>query len=323
MYYLLVLIVICLPTHLALALGTPPGTIISSQAVVNYIVEGDSYTRNSNVVISRVEEIVDVSVVWQDAAPVSVNPGDASRVLTFRVTNIGNGTETFGLSVDNTIGADEYNPSFVNMVLDTSGNGFYDPGVDELYVPTVNDPVLAADGSTIVFVLGDIPEGVSDGDRGNSRLRATSATGTGAPGSIFALQGDDNTDAVMGTSGGSANATGTYFVSETTLSLVKSASIADPMGGTEPVTGAVITYSITITVSGPGTAESMIITDAIPANTTYRASSLTLNSVSLTDAVDTDAGDVDGSNPGAITVMAGDLNSVSPVQIIRFDVIIN
>ncbi len=323
LYYLLALITICLPARLAMALGTPPGTIISDHAVVYYIVEGDSYTRNSNVTMGRVDELVDVSVVWQDTGPISVNPGDTNRVLTFRVTNTGNGTEAFRLSVDNTSNADEYNPSFVNMVLDRSGNGIYDAGLDEPYVPTVNDPVLPADESTTVFVLNDIPVGISDGDRGNSRLAATSKTGTGAPGSIFALMGDDNTDAVLGTAGGNANATGTYFASATTVSVVKTALIADPMGGTEPVTGAVITYSITVTVSGPGTAENMIITDAVPANTTYRTGSLALNSVSLTDAVDTDSGDVGGSIPGVITVEAGELNSASPEQIITFDVIIN
>jgi len=317
------IITICLYAPFAMALGTPPGTIIWNQAVVNYIVDGDPYMRSSTTALSRVHEVVDVSVGWQDTAPVVVNTGDTNQILTFRVTNTGNGTETFHLTTDNTSSTDEFNPSFVNMVLDTSGNGLYDAGIDELYVPTVNDPVLPSDGSTTVFVLHDIPAGISDGDQGNIRLSATCETGTGAPGSIFGLVGDDNTDAILGTAGGSADATGTYLVSSTTVSVVKSALIADPMGGAEPVTGAVITYSITVTVTGSSTAEGLIITDAIPANATYRSGSLALNSAFLTDAVDTDAGDVGGSTPGVITVVAGDLSSASPVQIITFDVIIN
>ena len=321
--HVLVLITIFLPAPLALALGTPPGTIISTQTVVRYIVEGESYTRHSNFSTGRVDEVVDVNVVWQDTAAVIVNPGDANQILTFRVTNTGNGTETFGLSADNTSGSDEYNPSFVNMVLDTNANGLYDAGVDELYVPTVNDPILPAHGFTFVFVLSNIPAGLSEGDRGDLELTAISATGTGVPGSGFSLQGDDNTDAILGASGGSASAAGTYVVSATTVSVVKSALIADPLGGTEPITGAVITYSIAVTVSGPGTAENMTVTDVVPANTTYRTGSLKLNSVSLSDAADTDAGDMGVSTPGVITVKTGDLNSASPVQIITFDVIIN
>ena len=145
-HYFFVLMAICLHTPFVMALGTPPGTILSNQAVVHYIVEGDSYTRNSNVTMIRMDEVVDVSVVWQDTAPVIVNAGDTNRILTFRMTNTGNGIETLRLSVDNTTGTDAYDPSFVNMYLDTNGNGLYDAGLDELYVLTVNDPVLPADG---------------------------------------------------------------------------------------------------------------------------------------------------------------------------------
>ncbi len=321
--YLLVLMIACLQAPLAMALGTPPGTDITNQAMVTYIVEGDNYTRNSNVTTNRVDEVIDVSVVWQDTSDIIVDPGDTNQILTFRVTNTGNGTETFHLTVDSAIGGGEYNPSFVNIYLDTSGNGLYDAGVDELYFPTVNDPTLPADGSAIVFVLNNIPVGISNGDHGNSQLSATSATGTGVPGTVFPSAGDGGTDAVLGAAGGSVNAMGTYFVSSVTVSLVKSVQVTDPTGGSEPVTGAVLTYSIAVAISGSGTAESLVITDPTPPNTTYRPGSLTLNTVSLTDAADADAGDVGVSTPNGITVLVGDLSAVSPLQIITFDVIIN
>jgi uncharacterized repeat protein (TIGR01451 family) len=313
---------ICLQAHSAFAAGTPAGTNIANQATVNYTVGMSSFTLNSNVTTTRVDEVIDVDVVWQDAANVIVKPGDTDQVLTFRVTNTGNGTETFTLDADSTVGGGEFNPSLVGLYLDTNGNGVYDAGVDAQYVPTVNDPVLPADTSITVFVLNDIPGGVSGGDRGNCQLTATSATGTGAPGTVFATAGDGGTDAVIGASGGSADGTGTYLVT-VTVSVVKSVAIADPFGGSLPVTGAVLTYSLAVTVSGSGTAAGVTITDAIPADTTYRSGTLTLNSLTLTDADDGDAGDVGVSMPGVVTVVVGDLSEASPVQTIMFDVIIN
>ncbi len=95
------------------------------------------------------------------------------------------------------------------------------------------------------------------------------------------------------------------------------------MGGTEPVTGALITYAIRVTVSGSGTAEGLVITDSIPENTTYKAGTLALNSLFLSDAADTDPGDVNASLPGFVYVDLGDMTSSSPMQLIQFTVTID
>jgi len=318
-----IIVTICLQVHTALGSGTPANMNITNQATVIFTEGTVSFALNSNVTVTRVDEVINVSVVWQDSTYVAVSPGDTNQVLTFRLTNTGNGTDTYTLSGNSTIGGGQFNPSLVGLYLDTNGSGVYDAGVDVQYVPTVNDPILTADASITVFVLNNIPGGVSGGDLGNCQLTATSNTGTGAPGTTFVNAGDGGTDAVAGTSGGSANDTGTYVVSTVAVSVVKAATIADPFGGTDPVTGAVITYSLVVTVTGSGTAEAVIITDAIPTDTTYNAGTLTLNSASLTDALDADAGDVGGTTPGEVTVQLGDLNAASPVQTITFDVTIN
>jgi uncharacterized repeat protein (TIGR01451 family) len=318
--FFFILITICLQVPVVMAEGTPAGTNIANQATVSFAVRSDSFTLNSNVTTTRVDEVIDVGVVWQDSTSVTVAPGDTNQVLTFRVTNRGNGIETFTLDTDSTVGGGEFNPLFVGLYLDTNGNGLFDAGVDLEYA---SDPVLPADGSITVLVLNNIPGGLSDGDRGNSRLSATSVTGNGAPGTVFATAGDGGTDAVAGTSGGSVGDTGTYLVSALVVTVAKSVAIADPFGGSEPVMGAVLTYSLAVTVTGSGTAEDIIITDAIPANTTYRSGSLTLNLLTLTDDDDGDAGDVGVSTPGVVTVVVGNLSEASPVQTIMFDVIIN
>ena len=47
-----------------------------------------------------VAEVLDLTVTWQDAAPVPTNAGAVGVVLAFRLTNIGNGTESYALLAD-------------------------------------------------------------------------------------------------------------------------------------------------------------------------------------------------------------------------------
>lgn len=307
----------------ALAVGTGAGIDISNTATVEYSIAGTSDSVNSNTVTFRVDEKLDVNVTWQDAANVGVSTPDSNQVLTYLLTNTGNGNDSYALSVQNNLVGDQFNPVFVDIYLDANGNGNFNPGVDTLYIPGTNDPVLGADATQVIFVRNNIPAGLNAGDLGNSQLTATSNTGSGAPGLSFPNAGDNNTTAVVGTSGGSSSAIGTYEVTNTTVTLLKSVVISDPLGGNQPMPGATLTYSIDVTVTGPGTANSVVITDPLPANTTYTANTLTLNATPLTDVVDADAGDVGGTTPNTVTVNLGNLTPASPVQTITFEVIIN
>jgi len=304
------------------AVGTSAGINISNTANVDYVVAGSSATASDSVSF-RVDEKLDLNVSWQDAANVVVATPDSNQVLTYLLSNTGNGNDSYTLTVQNTLGGDQFNPVFVDIYLDTNGNGMFNPGADTLYNPGFNDPSLAADASLTIFVRNNIPGGLVVGNLGNSQLIATSNTGSGAPGTAFPGAGDSGSTAVVGTSGGSGNDIGTYEVANATVNLVKSVVITDPFGGNQPVTGATLTYSIDVTVTGPGTATSIVITDPLPANTTYTAGTLTLNAAVLTDVVDADAGDVSGTTPNTVTVNLGDLTPASPVQTITFETIIN
>ena len=306
----------------AFAVGTGAGIDISNTATVDYAVAGASGTSSSTVSF-RVDEKLDVNIVWQDAASVTVNTPDNNRVLSYLLTNTGNGNDSYALSVQNNIGGDQFNPVLVDIYLDSNGNGIFNPGVDSLYNAGVNDPSLAADASQVIFVRNNIPGSLNLGDLGNSQLFAISNTGSGAPGTAFANAGDNNTSAVVGNSGGASNATGSYQVANATVSLLKSVVINNPMGGNQPVTGATMRYSIAVSVSGPGNASNVVITDPIPANTSYRAGSLVLNATALTDVADADAGDVAATTPNTVTVNLGNLPQGSPTQTITFEVTIN
>jgi uncharacterized repeat protein (TIGR01451 family) len=112
-------------------------------------------------------------------------------------------------------------------------------------------------------------------------------------------------------------------VSSATLNISKTAVVLDQYGGSQPITGATIRYTLAVTAVGTGTAMNVVITDLIPTNTTYTPGTLRLNGAALSDAADADAGDVGGTTPGTVTVRPGNLTSASPVQTITFDVRIN
>ncbi|MEO0578666.1 MAG: hypothetical protein AAFZ58_08260 [Pseudomonadota bacterium] len=307
------------------AAGTLAGTDISNTAVVTFDVAGTTLTRDSNTVTLTVAETLDVAVVVQSTQQ-SVDSGAVGQELLFTVTNTGNGSESFLLNFDNDFVADpgvDFNPvgQTPAIYFDTDGSGDFSAG-DVAYNAGVNDPVLAADASVGILIVNDIPAGLVNGNIGRSALLATANTGSGAGGTAFAGQGTGGVDAGVGASGGTQTATGEYIVSEVTLNANKSASIADPFGGSQPVPGATITYTIAIDVASAGTAVGAVVRDAIPANTTYVANSLSLNGAALSDAADGDAGELDTATVPTVVVRLGDVTQASGTQTIQFDVVI-
>jgi uncharacterized repeat protein (TIGR01451 family) len=306
-----------------LAAGTPAGTAIQNTAQVTYTIGGSQVTTPSSTNVITVAERLDVSVTLQ-SPPVSVQGGDSRRGLVFRVTNTGNGNETFALAMTSAIAGDNFDPvpSSPAIYFDTDSSGDLSPA-DTAYVAGSNDPVLAADAFVTVIIVNDIPGGLVNGAIGRSRLTAQAKTGTGAPGTVFAGQGSGGVDAVVGSSGAASNATGEYVVSDVSVSNVKSATVQDPFGGSEPVPGARITYQIVVSASGTGTAANAQVDDAIPANTTYVPGSLRLNAVALSDAADADAGEFIAGAAPAIRVRLGNLTAAAGNETIIFQVTIN
>ncbi len=317
---LILVVATVLGTDRALALGTPAGTEIITQASVTWTRDGEAHSAASNATTVTVDEIVDFALVWQDAGDVETFPGETGMPLTYRLQNTGNGPELFRLTGLAALAGDDFDPVLAAIHLDSDDNGRYDPGADEVYAQGANDPLLAADQSATVFLLADIPAGVADGQEGDLKLIVNAATGVGAPGTIVIGAGQDGTDVVLGGSGGVAEATGTFRVASVAIALVKSAVVTDPDGGAEPVSGAVITYEIIVTADGGGTARNVVVADPVPQPAVYVTNSLQLNGGSLSDTADADAGDFAITTPGALTVQLGDLTATSQPQIIAFQV---
>lgn len=296
----------------AYAAGTRAGTTISNTASASYDTGGGPQTIDSNRVDLRVDELLDVTVATGNPSDVPTTPGATGQVLTYTVTNTANGQEAFGLSTIANVGGDDYDPVVTQLYID-NGDGVFDASTDTLYTPGANDPVLNPDQSARIFVLSTTPGAVTDGNRGIVTLVAAAKTGTGAPGTSFAGQGEGGGDAVVGSTGADGQDNGAYRVAAATVSLVKSASIVDPFGGSEPVPGATITYTITATIAGTGSVSGLAITDNIPADTAYATGSITLGGSPLTDAADADAGDYNGSRIRVLlgTVAGGQTRTVT------------
>ncbi len=315
---------LCLSASLARAVGTPAGTLINSQATVTYTQAGQNTTTVSNLLSLPVNEVLDFTLAWQDAAEVPVYAGDLDAALIFRLQNTGNGWETFRLTVISALSGDDFDPLAPDIHLDTNSNGVFDPLLDDIYIEGDNDPELAADEPLTIFLVSDVPIDLTTGDRGQLKLTVGSEEGYGIPGTVIHGQGDDGTDAIIGLAGGFAEATGVMRLAAVQVNLVKTAVVVSGTGqllaaGTIDTT-AVATYTITVTVTGSGTARDVVITDPIPGGTIYRPGTLLLNDTPLTDADDSDAGDVSGQLEGAVTIALGDMTAITSTQRISFQV---
>jgi uncharacterized repeat protein (TIGR01451 family) len=305
---------VCAYAGPASAAGTPAGTNITNVATATYeLPSGGEASVDSNIVTLKVDELLDVSVAWGDPADVATSAGATAQRLKFSVTNGGNGTESFTLATVANGGGDDFDPSVTSIVLDSNGNGAYDAGVDTVYAAGSNDPQLDPDQSITVFVLSSIAAGAGDGHRGRVDLTAVAKTGSGAPGTSFAGQGQGGGDAVVGATGADGEDDGYYRVSKASVAFVKSATVADAFGGAATAPGSTITYTLAATVSGSGSLANLRVADAVPAGTTYKAGSITLDGGALTDAADADAGAFTGTgiSVGLGTVAAGTTKTIT------------
>ena len=296
----------------AFAEGVTAGTLIENTATATYDDGDGPKTVDSNTVTLRVDELVDVTVTSLDPGPVTAIPGEA--ILTFEITNPGNGPEAYQLTANPAVAGNDFDTVVDSIAVDTNGNGTYDPGVDEILTAPETTAELQPDEALTVFLIVTVPAGVNDTQESDVELTVEAATGTGAPGTVFAGQGVDGGDAIVGTTGATASAMGSLIAGITTVDLTKAASIVDPFGGTSAVPGSVVTFTITANVAGSGSVDDLIVADAIPDGTTYAAGTLALDGAPLSDAGGDDAGeasDASGISVDLGTVAGGSSHAIT------------
>lgn len=302
----------------AMADGVDAGTLIENTASASYEDGEGPKTVDSNTVTLLVDELLDVTVTSQDSNPVAAEPGQA--VLTYEVTNQGNGPEEFTLTANPAVAGNDFDTTITSIAIDTNNNGVYDDGVDTILTGPETTPELAADEAITVFVIVDVPAGVSDDDTSDVELLAEAVTGTGAPGTTFAGAGVNGGDAIVGATGADDAATGSLIIGITTVELTKAVSVVDPFGGASAVPGSVATFTLNATVVGDGSLDDLVIADGIPDDTTYVDGSLALDGTGLTDASGDDAGEA--SDAAGISVDIGTVNGGDTFEV-TFDVTID
>lgn len=324
----------CVLPQISWAAGTAAGTTITNFVTLDYVIgSAPSTTETSNTVSILVDEVIEAVLVWQDGTPVQVVSPGSNDALTFLLTNGGNGQEAFSLTRTNgplPLPAGNYTPlnGTIGSIflengllagLQTSG-----PNADTPYLPGTNDPNLAADAAVFVYVVSDTPA-LPASALGEVLLNADSKT-AGAPGSVpgtaLAGLGTNGGFAVVGHSQAQANATGRYLSSNLVMTMSKVVTnVLDPLGGSALMPGAVVTYQITASLSGAGVANNLVITDPVPAETTYVANSIVVNGAAKTDVT----GDDNAEFIGLSNTVSVALGNVAPpaTTVITFRATVN
>jgi uncharacterized repeat protein (TIGR01451 family) len=127
---------------------------------------------------------------------------------------------------------------------------------------------------------------------------------------------------VWGNSGGDDADSVEFNVLNLTFTFTKASAVTDPFGGSTVVPGSTIHYTITISATGAATASSIVVTDPIPSDTTFVASSIEFDSVANSDAADADECDHNVTNPGEISCTLPDMTG-GDSHTIEFEVTID
>ncbi len=298
------------------AAGVPAGTRIENTATASFDVGGAPASVDSNTVEVLVDELLDVATASQDGNAIPIT---SDAVLTYTVTNTGNGPEDFFLTADPSVPGNDFDVTVNAIAIDTDGDGVYDPNVDTILTGPERTAILQPDAPYTVFVLVTAPNTATDGQTSAVNLTARAVTGSGTPGTVIAGAGEGGGDAVVGATTAIDDAVGPLIASRATVSLVKSATVSNVYNTSEAIPGAVITYQIVATVSGSSSVSNLNVSDTIPTNTQYRPGSLTLDTVALTDADDSDAG---AGSPSGVTVTVPTANGGTSYTV-TFDVTID
>jgi hypothetical protein len=314
----------------AYAAGTAAGSTITNTATVNYQVGGISQNATTASDTLTVDRKVNLTVAEVGNTTTTVTPGQTAAVTTFSVTNTSNAVLDFSLAAVQPVGGtaahggtDSFDATNVKIYVDTNGNGTYDAGTDTLV--TYLDE-LAADATKTVFVVADIPLGLSNAAVAGVTLTATGREGgtTGSQGIALVQTTGANTagmDTVFADAAGATDAArdaafsarDDYSVYTATLSVLKTSTIiSDPTNGTTNpkfIPGAVIQYCIAVTnAAGSADASSVAVNDPLPSTITYDST----YGIKLNGTVSSGTCATDGSAGGsfASNTVSGTLTSV-------------
>lgn len=257
----------------AFAAGSLVGTDVINQATINYQVGGVAQTQLTATDTFDVDRKVIFTLT--EAAVIgttTVAPNQQDAVTRFTLNNTSNDTLDFVLSAGQLAGGtaehggtDIFDVTGLAFFVDANGNGTYEAGTDT--ATTVNN--LAPDTSATIFVVGDIPVAVTNGQVAGVTLTASVRN---ADGTVItpATDADANTagiETIFADAGrdGSETDGDDFTVAAPNLTVTKlSRVISDGVSASnfKAVPGAVVEYCIVVSNgAGAATATNVAVAD--------------------------------------------------------------
>ena len=277
--------------------GTASGTAIQNQVEVSYQIGSDPTAtyKESAAHTFTVSELIRSNVSALEPQGIGTSTPGTSAVLSFQLTNTGNGNEPFMLSTREGL-ADQFKPLVTGLWIESNGQPGWQPD-DTLYLPSSGGVPLEADQSETIYVVSDIPSNLADGSRSDVTLVSTSGT-LGASSKLLGDSldglGDGGIEAVVAQNNAMHQDRSHYMVSTVKLDVEKTIlSIKDPYGTELSMPGSEVTYRIRLVASGSGTANNLVIDDVVPDSMQYKMNSLTQDGNPLSDRDDGDIGRFD------------------------------
>ena len=295
------------------AKGVAAGVVISNTVVVT--ADGIPEHGLRATTEFTVAEVLNMDLVSLDSQAVpTVTPAN-DRILSFQLTNTGNGTESFLLTSHANITSDNFDPVVNSIWVETNNiSGLQNNSTnnaDSQYLVNINEITLAADESVIIYVLSSIPESLGRSETGKIVLIATSDTTDISQytiGQSIAAAGDNGVDLVLLKDQGKTAVTGTYITTSLRLNMSKKiVKIVGPYNKERVMPGTAVTYEISVSATGSGVIKNLVVTDPTPLHMHYKTGSLKLNNISLSDLKDRDQGDFGSSNKNSATLVLGQM----------------
>ena len=276
---------------------TPANTLIQNRATVNYTVGGltqapieSSPVGNTTPGVGLgtstaflVDNRVDLTVAEVGATATTTTPGVANAVLTYTVLNTGNAPQGYAFTLaEETTGSvfpggnDNADFGLGSLVVRVDAGT---PGYDAGDTATAIDTLNPGQSATVFVVSPSVPLSLLNGNRTNIRLQAQVArpgTGGGTPETesppgnsptvvevVFADAGRDGTE----------SAVDQFLIQSAAITVTKSQAVLDDGFTTvnaRAIPNALVEYTIGVTNTGLSAADGIVISDPIPATTTFQ-----------------------------------------------------
>ncbi len=244
---------------IVVAANTPSGTVITNTATVDFELSGVSQISVSGSTSFTVDNKVNV-VVTRNADATAVS-GSANQALSFLVTNLGNTTQRYALSIVSRV-TDSFDMNNVRIYRDNGTTaGFWDAG-DTLYVDAATFGDVVSGASLTVLVVADTPAAQTNGQTAVYDLVATTVD-AGSPTVTAATGRAEQRRSRRGLRGhgrhrggrryratGSIRHRATFTVSDVVVTVNKAVTVIDQFGGARPLPGATLRYTLTVSVIG-------------------------------------------------------------------------